>query len=76
MIRFRPLPRDGGAGGAGEVALEHRATCCIWVLISIVARRFETLLEMLANSVTTAAIISSVIAIAISISTSVMPRLT
>ena len=47
--------------------------CRSWPLISITARRLRTLFEMLANSVTTAPIITSVIAIAISISTSVKP---
>src|SRR4051812_20812656 len=46
-------------------------TCRSWPDISVVARRFRTPLLILANSVTTAPIITSVMAIATSISISV-----
>ena len=75
--RWRQGMRPSGPGGTVQPA-RSRASCCrtwrSWPEISISARRLEMLPERLANSVTTAAIIRSVMAVAISISMRVRPR--
>ena len=62
-----------GDGAAGEVSGESLPAWRSWPLSSMTARRLRMLLERLAKRVTTAAIMMSVMAVAISISMRVRP---